>query len=122
MVVIDERETHVSRFTLYTSHCRYILEHTVLLVMQQEHTTVKADRKVCETVIVVIPSGASNAVEARVKARLHRHIFEPAAEIVVKRNAPSSAIVGQKDVGTAIAVVVEEASAWGEEGSQAIAP
>src|SRR5207245_1760568 len=95
-----------------------VLEHSSLFVVKKEQGSACAHRKVHGTIVVVIAGSAADPVHCGVKASLSRHVLEFAeASIVIERHTAVHTIIGNKNVGLAVAIVVKKASSRTEERS-----
>ncbi len=100
---------------MYSRSLGHILERAILLVVQEKHAAIESYREIGRAVIVIITGGTSDGVDCRIKPCLLRHIFElPCAQVVIQGHATLRAVVRQKNVGLAIAVIVKKTGARSE--------
>ena len=115
MVVVDEGQAQRKAAGPDPRCLGHVLEGSIFLVVQQEHSTVHGQRDINEAVVVVIASRAPDRVHGGIETGFLSHVLELSAQVVEEDQPSFWPIVGKEYVNSTVIVVIEKARTGTEE-------
>src|SRR6266436_2863031 len=110
MVVIDKLNSDVQPVRLDTRRLCYILECSILLVVEQQDAAIQTQSEIRIAVVVIVPSHAAVGVKCRIEPRFCCDFRELTLQIVKQCQASGRTVVSHQKIDAAGAVVIQKTS------------